>query len=90
MDSTCGLFFWGMMPYLTVSKPSDNSICSVSKSVDIFLVVLLRLTLHGIFTSFPARTMVVLGIAVTRMSSFSDDVLMRFTSVETLLRLVFS
>ena len=34
--------------------------------------------------------MVVLGIVVTSISSFSDDVLMRLTTVETLLRLVFT
>ena len=34
--------------------------------------------------------MVVLGIAFTSISSFSNDVLMRLTSIETLLRLVFT
>ena len=34
--------------------------------------------------------MVVLGIAFTSISSFSNDALMRLTSIETLLRLVFT
>lgn len=54
------------------------------------MVVLLRLTLHDTFTSFAAGTMVVLDIVVTSISSFSCDVLMRLTSVEILLQLVFT
>ena len=49
--------------------------------------MLLKLTFHGILTSFPTGTMVELDIVDTILSSFSD-VLMSLLSVETLLRLV--
>lgn len=63
---------------LTVSKPSGNSISSVLGTTNINLVELLRLTLHGTFISF---SVVVLGIVITSISSFSDDVQMRLTEV---------
>ena len=73
---------------LTISKHFSNSISSVSNSIGILLVVLLKLTFHGILTSLPTGTMVELDIVDTIISSFSD-VLMSLLSVETLLRLVF-
>ena len=63
---------------LTVSKPSGNSISSVLGTTNINLVELLRLTLHGTFIGF---SVVVLGIVITSISSFSDDVQMRLTEV---------
>ena len=73
---------------LTISKHFSNSISYISNSIGILLVVLLKLTFHGILTSFPTSTMVELDIVDTIISSFSD-VLMSLLSVETLLRLVF-
>ena len=71
---------------LTVSKSSGSSVSSVSKSICMLLVVLLRLTL--LFTSFPVSMIVVLDLVVASVFSFSDDVLMRLTDVGALLRLV--
>ena len=49
---------------LIVSKPSGNLNSSVLSSTGILLVVLLRLNLHGTFTSFPAGMIVVLMLPV--------------------------
>ena len=75
---------------LTVSKPLGSLISFILNGIVMLLVVLLRLTLHFTFTSFPEVTMLVLDIAVNSVSSFPADRLMRLTNVETLLRLVFT